>query len=1226
MSLLHVIKNFEDGGVFQCGPANSDVGTWNCSINITIGKKPSRPQSLSCTGHLLEKASCTWTRGPVNTNLPVTYQAQEKSSLREWTNCSTSADNICDIGGNALHYSVQVREVNELGSSEFIKTEYNMNEDVRPLPPTDLTLNHSNESIILASWRVSDGWKEHSYYLEYQLQYRPISPGSSWRKVPDGRLLIEGEDINDYVIRDLEAYTTYEVQVRAKYHQASVAGKWSSSFTITTKEEYPFGQVDVMYEETDSEDNKETYRNILLKWEVPEEMKARGKILGFEIELYKNGVYLNTTKLNNGSITQYTYKNLLRDANYTVYISAFNSVASSTPAILNIPPSPLSIPPSAIIIAVAVSIAILVIFLLLGMVWIRIRKSEICLPLPDPNFSIFKWDQIPSARPYAEDEVFDEVKQRRAVPTKDELDKLLERLGDPTLKDTVFDLLLSKFSIDHDWQRIQQRRSRLLSNNTEISFLSVDDEEENLICSLDSMPKNTVMSNFMHLQRESLDKLGVHHSMPMLDKKYTKDDVNVKDESYTSDSGDTSGIGSESSDQDLENESQLMLRQSLPDVHCTSKVPEATLGKPKAVSQYTDFDGIPKVPQKSHNKATSLCTRPGYIAAKDVAKVVQSPHDCQRSCQRTTQPTVSEYLDAAQMHQWQTHQAKQKQLRHMQRKPKADNGYVDVKNMPKFVGHHSNILTQKMPKKSVYVQHRELPALLASVNQSSANSPSHPAVDSINENAIKPPSVKFKVTNEKQHEVKQKLISTEDTKMGPEVNNNQSVISKVSSYVKGDSNTCSGIKKPMRPSVRPSLKPCASEETIKTEKKSSEDNGMQNANEKIMNESVKLTVQDSVHRIINNIAYKSESGSTSMKSTPCTSPSNQPLTHYVTLSEVERINKNTKKAVMYNQRDPQSQASHLNYTKKAEQKLSSLPNGALPQRNVEDLQKRATVHPASKLTASGASGSQKINSRGLPVQNPASGTSGKQNISSSALSKVESPSRILGPQNLPKQNRPYVTSCSQNMKPLSRSAVQNVNGSGVPRQRPASGTPASQYISGSGMPKQSPIPKSSARCNANGSEMQRQGLPARSSVPQNISGSTLQGEKSLSGTSGPCNIHGSGLPKLSPPSGASAPQNISGSAVQKSSPKSGMSGPKNVNSSALPRQLNNSKANQQGGYIPILSLANSNTTASSPLVQPAKLPNRQTPVQSRSHFKNQGRMMKGQFKAAKIIYKVSPSL
>ncbi|XP_071953142.1 uncharacterized protein [Antedon mediterranea] len=701
-SLLYLVKSFEDGGVFKCGKANDPVQNWTV-VNITLGRKPSAPQSIVCTGHLYASAHCTWQPGSRKTNLPRSFKAQKKI-VNKWESCNDVNETVCNLSRNdGLRLFIRVWEVNELGRSNYKEAYFNIQEDVRPLPPTGLTLTHSVQNKILAEWEVSPGWEDYYFYLIYQLRCR--NNLQDWQVIKE----VDEGGLRETTIEGWNVYTIYEVQVRAKYHSADDFGVWSKSVNITTKEAYPIGQLILLHKETESDDpDKNTYRNILLTWEVPETMKARGKILGFEVQLFESGMHKLTKNLTDGSLRNYTLKDLLRDTNYTIYMSAYNSVSSSAPAIINIAPSSPNLLTSVVVIAVAVFVAIVVILLLLGILWNRIKKSTFCLPLPEPKFTNLKWQNIPNPRTYIEDEVFDEVKSRRALPTRDELNKLIKKLADPTLKDIMFDLIISQCSIDHDWQKIEKRRmSRLLSTNTEVSFLSAEDEDENL------------MNNLMLSFEESSDGFSRCHSMPMLEeKRFTSEEL------YTSDSDDTSGIGSESSDQDLESEFQMSTCHSVPDVHISPSMPFIPIDKPSIKCSLKKTSSMSQKCQKSSkdvakvNQLPTLQTRQNSVTSN---RQNYLPPNSQVTRQQSIPPTCqgkpSDYLDAAQMRSMQNHPKTREKRQFIRKRPKAPgNGYLDIKDMPKFTGHHSKIPAQNIPKPSVYVQHGDLPHLLVSKN------------------------------------------------------------------------------------------------------------------------------------------------------------------------------------------------------------------------------------------------------------------------------------------------------------------------------------------------------------------------------------------------------------------------------------------------------------------------------------------------------------------------------
>ncbi|XP_070562607.1 neural cell adhesion molecule L1-like [Ptychodera flava] len=381
-SLLIIAKaDYDDSGNYSCGVRGDARRRHNDVTKIIVGSKPNA--TLQCKSSNMQEIYCFWNE--TFTNLPSKPIFSWKVSFsKKFTTCVNRSDGtekneecICETDyschfprNHGTSYTMMVELTNDLGK-KTVKLDFNLDSERRKYfliaIPDKPRLVYATMSSSTATIKLSppSDWKKGLYPRLYKIAYQKSDEISTWNEevLPD-----EDQTRKELAIEGLIPFTKYHFKVACTFSfigkKVTIGNKsemkwseWSETVDATTAEAAPGGVVKI----TDiSQSGFDEYENRVykVKWEPMSENEANGIILGYKIHQRQiNPTHqennLNPTKDTtiivetpvktyhvSNNITSYTVKGLRPDQRYSLDIVAYNSIADSRPAYVNIPAVP----------------------------------------------------------------------------------------------------------------------------------------------------------------------------------------------------------------------------------------------------------------------------------------------------------------------------------------------------------------------------------------------------------------------------------------------------------------------------------------------------------------------------------------------------------------------------------------------------------------------------------------------------------------------------------------------------------------------------------------------------------------------------------------------------------------------------------------------------------------------------------------------------------------------
>ncbi|XP_078417396.1 interleukin-12 receptor subunit beta-2 isoform X1 [Cetorhinus maximus] len=309
-----------------------------CGIDIKAGNPPDQPQNLKCVQNGRGgDVTCSWYIGQVthiSTNYVLWFRNESHSFIASATSAEPSTGK-CTRPRNTLEhqklgfacesghifnpysvYSAWVTASNQLGNQASAVINFTLDEIVKPKAPNISKVEFSSSSPMISTVYWQD--LQNTQLFEIQCQ----SMNGKWGK----KFLVNSTSCK---VTDLEHFTEYKFQVRSKFHYTGgLWSDWSPSFVSQTPEAVPIGQLDVWYTMDLSDPNN---LRITLLWKALKVLESRGRILGYNVTLWKS------TKENATIWAQQTrYTIGIPRTGCTVTVSAYNSKGNSPPTQLHI--------------------------------------------------------------------------------------------------------------------------------------------------------------------------------------------------------------------------------------------------------------------------------------------------------------------------------------------------------------------------------------------------------------------------------------------------------------------------------------------------------------------------------------------------------------------------------------------------------------------------------------------------------------------------------------------------------------------------------------------------------------------------------------------------------------------------------------------------------------------------------------------------------------------------
>nr|XP_020661193.1 interleukin-6 receptor subunit beta isoform X2 [Pogona vitticeps] len=310
-------------------------------IEIQLGFPPEKPKNLSCIVIQTQPnrfiQTCTWEPGR-DTFLNTNYSLKSKWPDGTLHHCiPQKTKNVCNSSTVVffVYLEVWVEAKNELGEVESDHIGFDPLYRVKPLPPSNLSVNSGELPTVLKLTWINRLDKQ-PLVLKYKIRYKTVD-STSWTEVPP-------EDTDSqrtsFTIQELKPYTKYVFQLRCAINFAQIEYRgneyegywsdWSEEVVGFTAEAKPSKGPAVWRKISTHSPGNWTLE---LTWKELEPSEANGVILGYEVSVsgrpplsfpVKVYSHMNATKLilnvHNGT--------------YEVRVTAYNSAGKSPTSVL----------------------------------------------------------------------------------------------------------------------------------------------------------------------------------------------------------------------------------------------------------------------------------------------------------------------------------------------------------------------------------------------------------------------------------------------------------------------------------------------------------------------------------------------------------------------------------------------------------------------------------------------------------------------------------------------------------------------------------------------------------------------------------------------------------------------------------------------------------------------------------------------------------------------------
>ncbi|XP_072338210.1 interleukin-6 receptor subunit beta-like [Scyliorhinus torazame] len=319
---------------------------------VRAGFPPERPRLSYCisswTSFLSQSIVCNWDSGP-ETYLETNFTLHISETVGNCTvryldpkNCTTSGTkNSCLVlvSNLASYHDIWVTATNELGTETSSHICLDGMLIVKFKAPQIITVKQDTprNDCLLGQWEMPFEMVNHSE-AAFEIQYKAHDE-DKWTQVP---LAV----INSTFFRlcNLLPYTEYQLKIRCKQKtETSPWSEWSNENTGITSECAPSQKLQI-WRRIEAPDSNGT-RRVRLMWKPLERNVAKGKILGYRINLP-----VPEAEVYNTSDLECSFR--LPDGNYRIQVAAYNSVGESPEALIIIPSSnELEFPPLSHVVA-----------------------------------------------------------------------------------------------------------------------------------------------------------------------------------------------------------------------------------------------------------------------------------------------------------------------------------------------------------------------------------------------------------------------------------------------------------------------------------------------------------------------------------------------------------------------------------------------------------------------------------------------------------------------------------------------------------------------------------------------------------------------------------------------------------------------------------------------------------------------------------------------------------
>ncbi|XP_045695829.1 interleukin-6 receptor subunit beta [Phyllostomus hastatus] len=300
-------------------------------IHVTAGLPPEKPENLSCVVPQGRRMTCQWDAGR-ETHLDTNFTLKSEWATEKFADCRArrEAPTSCTVDYSPVYFvnlEVWVEAENALGRAVSAHLNFDPVDKVRPNPPHNLSVSSSEElsSILKLTW-VNPSITEFMQ-LKYDIQYRTRG-ASTWTQIPP-------EDTastrSSFTVQDLRPFTEHVFRVRCtKADGRGYWSAWSEEASGTTCEDRPSKAPSFWYKT--EQPLAHGSRSVRLLWKTLPPFEANGRILDYEVTLWRGKAAVQNHTVNSTRLTV-----SLTGDRYRAALTARNGVGRSDAATLTIP-------------------------------------------------------------------------------------------------------------------------------------------------------------------------------------------------------------------------------------------------------------------------------------------------------------------------------------------------------------------------------------------------------------------------------------------------------------------------------------------------------------------------------------------------------------------------------------------------------------------------------------------------------------------------------------------------------------------------------------------------------------------------------------------------------------------------------------------------------------------------------------------------------------------------
>ncbi|KAM6474215.1 oncostatin-M-specific receptor subunit beta isoform 1-T3 [Liasis olivaceus] len=307
----------------------------NNSTYLYLTRQPDKPQNLSCETEDMINITCTWDPGNVESNnivksvCPTKFILSDTSSTKTYCSCVTNCKNSCSFKmGHQSIYDVNLISKNCLGQKHE-HLSFDVNFRVRPVVPSNLSVDNQNDTFIQLSWRVKPIRGNPLLLCQINAAY---AGGNKQYNIT----VQSSPDFHPHIkLGDLQPYTSYTLKVRCATAVSPFWkwSEWSQSIHAKTLESAPSGLLDIWRVINPGLEQ----RNVTVFWRELPGFRANGNIKTYD--LFWENLEDPSAQHHNYSVSapqNYTTISL-GSHSYKILVLASNTVFASAPSGIIIP-------------------------------------------------------------------------------------------------------------------------------------------------------------------------------------------------------------------------------------------------------------------------------------------------------------------------------------------------------------------------------------------------------------------------------------------------------------------------------------------------------------------------------------------------------------------------------------------------------------------------------------------------------------------------------------------------------------------------------------------------------------------------------------------------------------------------------------------------------------------------------------------------------------------------